>query len=77
MPTIRTVPEDFQVEELPLYVPEGHGPFLWLWVEKCMLDTEALERSVAGFTHDVGDEAVHETDLAGNHNLVLANGAMQ
>lgn len=47
MPTIRTVPEDFQVEELPLYVPEGHGPFLWLWVEKRMLDTEALAKQVA------------------------------
>ncbi|MEM9553751.1 MAG: tRNA pseudouridine(13) synthase TruD [Acidobacteriota bacterium] len=47
MPTIRTSPEDFVVEELPLYVPEGRGPFLWLWVEKRLADTEAVARKIA------------------------------
>ena len=34
MPRIRSCPEDFQVEEIPLYEPSGSGPFLWLWIEK-------------------------------------------
>lgn len=27
-------PEDFQVEEIPSYMPGGEGPHLYLWVEK-------------------------------------------
>lgn len=31
---IRTHPEDFQVEELPAYQPDGSGEHLFLWIEK-------------------------------------------
>lgn len=31
---IRTQPEDFQVDELPAYLPDGTGQHLYLWVEK-------------------------------------------
>ncbi len=32
--TVKAVPEDFEVEEIPAYVPCGQGPHLFLWVEK-------------------------------------------
>ena len=31
---IKTVPEDFEVEEIPAYEPSGQGEFLYLWIEK-------------------------------------------
>lgn len=36
---IRTTPEDFAVEELPLYLPEGTGSHAYAWVEKRELTT--------------------------------------
>ena len=47
MPRFRTSPEDFEVEERPLYPPDGDGPFLWLWIEKRGLDTAELARRLA------------------------------
>ena len=31
---IRTEPQDFQVDEIPTYLPNGSGEHLYLWVEK-------------------------------------------
>ncbi|MBM4397601.1 MAG: tRNA pseudouridine(13) synthase TruD [Deltaproteobacteria bacterium] len=31
---IKAVPEDFEVEEVPIYPPQGSGDHLFLWVEK-------------------------------------------
>lgn len=31
---IKHTPEDFYVEEIPAYLPSGHGEHLYLWVEK-------------------------------------------
>lgn len=31
---IRTINEDFYVEEIPLNLPSGEGPNTWLWIEK-------------------------------------------
>lgn len=39
---IRRSPEDFEVEELPLYVPSGSGDHAWLWVEKSGLTTQQV-----------------------------------
>ncbi len=39
---LRTVPEDFQVEELPIYLPQGHGSFAYALVEKRNLSTRDL-----------------------------------
>ena len=39
---IRTVPEDFAVEELPLYLPEGGGSHAYAFVEKRELTTRDL-----------------------------------
>ena len=39
---IRETPEDFRVEELPLYHPEGSGSHAYAWVEKRSLTTRDL-----------------------------------
>lgn len=39
---IRETQEDFQVEELPLYLPEGSGSHAYAWVEKRGLTTRDL-----------------------------------
>ena len=31
---LRVLPEDFEVEEIPLYEPSGVGDHLYLWIEK-------------------------------------------
>ena len=42
-------PEDFVVEEIPAYRPEGSGEFLYLWVEKRGLSAEQLVSLLARF----------------------------
>lgn len=43
---IKVEPEDFVVEELPLYEPSGQGPHLYLWVEKRDVDAQTATRRV-------------------------------
>jgi tRNA pseudouridine13 synthase len=45
--TLRQVPEDFLVEELPAYLPSGTGEHLFLWVEKVGMDTPQAARVLA------------------------------
>lgn len=47
MPRIRTIPEDFLVEEIPLYPPTGEGPFVHLQVEKRLVNTAEVARRLA------------------------------
>ncbi len=44
---IRTQVEDFEVEELPLYLPAGEGDHLYLWIEKTDVAADALRRTIA------------------------------
>jgi tRNA pseudouridine13 synthase len=44
---IKSVPEDFEVEEVPAYPPSGTGDFLYLWIEKRGLGAEYFLRQVA------------------------------
>lgn len=44
---IKTVPEDFEVEEIPAYQPCGQGEHLYLWIEKRDLAAEFFVRQVA------------------------------
>jgi tRNA pseudouridine13 synthase len=44
---IRTVPEDFQVEEQPLYLPCGEGEHLYIKVTKRMLSTPDLVKMIS------------------------------
>jgi tRNA pseudouridine13 synthase len=43
----RAAPEDFEVEELPAYLPSGQGEHLFLWIEKVGLDTPEAARRLA------------------------------
>lgn len=44
---IKTIPEDFEVEEIPAYEPSGQGDFLYLWIEKRDMGAEYFERQIA------------------------------
>ena len=43
----KLVPEDFEVEELPAYLPSGEGEHLYLWVEKRGRDTREVVKALA------------------------------
>jgi tRNA pseudouridine13 synthase len=44
---IKSVPEDFEVEEIPAYPPSGSGDFLYLWVEKRGIGADYFTRQMA------------------------------
>jgi len=44
---IKAAPEDFGVEEVPAYLPQGTGPHLWLRVEKRGRTTRDVARELA------------------------------
>jgi tRNA pseudouridine13 synthase len=44
---IRTVPEDFEVEEIPAYEPAGTGEHIYLWIEKRGLSADWLVNRLA------------------------------
>lgn len=46
---LRTTPEDFQVEEILGYAPEGSGEHALLWVEKRDANTDWVARELARF----------------------------
>lgn len=46
-PALRACPEDFVVEEIPLYEPSGEGGHTFVWVEKRLRNTEEVARALA------------------------------
>jgi len=44
---IKTLPEDFIVDEIPAYEPCGSGEHLFLWVEKRDMGAEYFQRQIA------------------------------
>lgn len=44
---LKQTPEDFEVEEVPAYLPSGEGEHLYLWIEKRELNTPDAARSLA------------------------------
>jgi tRNA pseudouridine13 synthase len=44
---IRTSPQDFQVFEIPVTLPEGEGNHVWLHIEKRQLNTDEVARLIA------------------------------
>lgn len=44
--SVRATPEDFEVEELPLYEPSGAGSHAYAWVQKVGLTTRDLLREL-------------------------------
>ncbi len=65
--TIRAEPEDFVVEELPLYPPEGSGSHLYLRVEKRGLTTRDLVMALVGA--GVDEASVGVAGLKDKHAL--------
>jgi tRNA pseudouridine13 synthase len=47
---IREAPEDFEVEEVLGFLPSGSGEHLWLWVEKCELNTDEVAAHLAAIS---------------------------
>lgn len=47
MPRIRVTPEDFRVEEIPLYPAHGAGDHTFVWIEKRLRTTEQVARDLA------------------------------
>ncbi|MBF5042687.1 tRNA pseudouridine(13) synthase TruD [Aggregicoccus sp. 17bor-14] len=45
--TFKVSPDDFEVEELPAYLPSGEGEHLFLWVQKRGRDTREVVRALA------------------------------
>src|SRR5690606_11175135 len=43
----KQTPEDFEVEELPAYLPSGEGEHLFLWMEKRGRSTQDVARALA------------------------------
>ena len=44
---LKATPDDFQVVEIMGFEPSGEGEHLWLWVEKCGLNTDAVAADIA------------------------------
>jgi tRNA pseudouridine13 synthase len=61
IPQIRTTPEDFEVEELPLFPLSGEGHHTYLWIEKCLLNTDDVLRALCSTL----DSAPQEVGYAG------------
>ena len=64
---LRTEPEDFQVEELPLYLPSGEGSHAYAWVEKRGLTTRDLVVALRGA--GVEERSVGVAGLKDKHAL--------
>ena len=47
VPRLRATPEDFVVDEVPLYAPSGAGEHTWVLAEKRGMDTEELAAALA------------------------------
>lgn len=56
---IKSLPEDFVVEEIPAYLPSGEGDFTYLWVEKRGLDTATLLKRIANILEIDAKEIGH------------------
>jgi len=60
--TLKHVPEEFVVEEIPAYEPSGSGEHLFLWIEKRKVSTEQLRSALASGLQVSG----REIGIAGN-----------
>lgn len=61
-------PEDFVVEEIPAYHPEGSGEFLYLWVEKRGLAAEQLVSHLARMLQ-IGHQDIGVAGLKDRHAI--------
>ncbi|MFM9961626.1 MAG: tRNA pseudouridine(13) synthase TruD [Planctomycetaceae bacterium] len=59
--TLKSQPEDFEVEEIPAYAPCGEGEHLFLWIEKRGVAADELTRHLSS----VLDVSPNEFGIAG------------
>lgn len=63
---IKTRPEDFVVEEIPLYQPSGQGTHTYIWLQKCGMTTHDAARRLAQAlgkpTRDIGFAGLKDAD---------------
>lgn len=67
---IRAAPEDFQVEEVLGFEPDGEGDHLFLWVRKTGANTEWVSRKLAGLLR-IPSSAVGYAGLKDRHAITL------
>lgn len=76
---LRVEPADFEVEELPLYLPAGQGDHLYLWIEKVDVAAETLRRHVARAlnvaTRDIGMAGLKDRRAVTRQWLSVPKGA--
>jgi tRNA pseudouridine13 synthase len=65
---IKARPEDFLVQEIPLYQPCGHGEHIYLYIEKTMLSTLQLRDAIARHFR-VRRDAVGHAGLKDKHAI--------
>lgn len=53
---LKITPEDFIVEEIPIYLPTGDGEHLFLWVEKNDISAEQLLQHISKTLHISRDD---------------------
>lgn len=73
--TIKEVPEDFLVEEIPLYAPCGDGEHLYLTVEKCGITTfdllQRLAKALGVRDRDIGYAGLKDARATTRQTLSL------
>ncbi|NEX20196.1 tRNA pseudouridine(13) synthase TruD [Thiorhodococcus mannitoliphagus] len=67
---IRVAPEDFQVEEILGFEPDGEGDHLLLWVRKTSANTEWVARKLAGLLQ-VPSSTIGYAGLKDRHAITL------
>lgn len=78
---IREIPEDFRVEEIPLYLPSGQGEHLYLRVEKTGLGTLEVVRILARAFNvkprDIGYAGLKDTRSVTVQTFSIAHGTVE
>lgn len=77
--TFKATPEDFLVEELPAYLPQGEGEHVYVFIEKRDLSTQEAIRALAQHLHlreaDVGAAGQKDRQAVTRQWLSLPPGA--
>ena len=60
-----TLPDSFEVEEVPVYLPVGEGEHLYLWIEKKELSTENVLKKLS----EISGIPMREMGTAGKKDL--------
>jgi tRNA pseudouridine13 synthase len=65
---LRSTPEDFEVEEIPAYLPSGTGEHLYLWIEKRETNTPDAAKALARALN-IGSDSAGWAGLKDRHAI--------